>query len=271
MKNLVKKSMAPAFAAAFCFLAAGQAQAVSVSVFEVTDPHSLTQNAGIIGWLNDRGMVNDDPYKNVTILEDFEGKDADWYKRLNTGVGKFIAKGDPGTGSTSYNAKTGSNSSDPYFEVRDYDANGRYNVYPFHTGENYLDSADISNLSLNLNPGYKNIFFTVTDPGDVAGMTTSRGVVKVDGAPNEVGFDAIGSGNANGSLWFVGIDGEGEDLTKITWSVKRDGDKYTNDGFGLDSFGTVSNSVPEPATALLLGAGLLPLMGFLRRKKEDEV
>ncbi|MCI5164300.1 MAG: PEP-CTERM sorting domain-containing protein [Candidatus Electrothrix sp. AX5] len=64
------------------------------------------------------------------------------------------------------------------------------------------------------------------------------------------------------------------ELTGITWAVNNryaPDSPYSNDGFGLDSFGTVSgHSVPEPATALLLGAGLLPLMGFLRRKKEEE-
>ncbi|MCI5164299.1 MAG: hypothetical protein D3917_20270 [Candidatus Electrothrix sp. AX5] len=185
MRNLVKKSMVPAFAAAFCFLAAGQAQAVSVSVFEVTDPHDLAANAGIIGWLNNQGMAND-PYNNVTILEDFEGQTPGWYESLPTGVGSFTAEGNPGTGGTSYNSVTGNDSPDPHFQVRDFDANGRYNVYPFHTGTNYLDSADITELSLNLNPGYNNIFFTITDPNDVRGVTTTAGHTNYDSQIGDV-------------------------------------------------------------------------------------
>ncbi|CAK8721309.1 hypothetical protein GMJAKD_10510 [Candidatus Electrothrix aarhusensis] len=265
MKNIVKKSMVPVFAAAFCVLAAGQAQAVSVNVFQV-DRSNLTPggNPEIMSWLNDRGMANNQG--NVTILEDFEGQNPDWYQNLGpTGVGTFTATGNPGTGSTSYNRASGSTSNDPYFEVRDYNANGRYNVFPVDGGTNYLDSADITELTLDLTPGLDNLFFTVTDASDIRAVTTTN----VGGVSGDINFR-----QRNGSLWFVGIDGEGEDLTTITWATNHvlTGNPYSNDGFGLDSFGTVSgHSVPEPATALLLGAGLLPLMGFLRRKKEDEV
>jgi len=273
MKNLVKKSMVPAFATALCVLAAGQAQAVSVNIFQITDPHSLAANAGIIGWLNAQGMAND-PFNNVTILEDFEGQDPGWYTDLSTDVGTFVATGDPGTGSTSYNANHNPGSSDPYFEVRDYDANGRYNVYPFHTGTNYLDSADITQLTLELyldesGKGLKNLFFTVTDPGDIGAITTTTGIALTSEIDSrELG--TIDSGSSDGSLWFVGVAVDEDEgyLAQIIWDVKKNnGTGFTDDGFGLDSLGTVN--VPEPATALLLGAGLIPLMGFLRRRKEE--
>jgi hypothetical protein len=269
MKNLVKKSMVPAFAAAFCFLAAGQAQAVSVDVFEVTADNA----AGIYGWFQSQGMGGD--LSNLTILEDFEGQATGWYEELDSmgspELGFFEATGEPGTGSTAYKGGP-----EARFEIRDYDANGRYNVYPFgDDGTNYLDSADITQLTLDLildesDEGFNNIFFTISDPGDVGAITTSTGTTTL----GIEGAGSITSGNQNGSLWFVGIavDEEVEGyLSRVTWDVtNNDGTVHTNDGYGLDSIGTV-NSVPEPATALLLGAGLLPLMGFLRRKKEDEV
>ncbi|MCI5163503.1 MAG: PEP-CTERM sorting domain-containing protein [Candidatus Electrothrix sp. AX5] len=265
MKNIVKKSMVPVFAAAFCVLAAGQAQAVSVNVFQVDlsgssyDDH-IDNNSAIMTWFASQGM---NTLSDVNILEDFEGQNPYWYQKSEpTGVGTFTATGNPGTGSTSYNSVTGNDSPDPHFRVRNFDANGRYNVFPIDGGTNYLDSADITELTLVLTPGLDNLFFTVTDASDIRAVTTTN----VGGVSGDINFR-----QRNGSLWFVGIDGEGEDLTTITWATNHvlTGNPYSNDGFGLDSFGTV-NSVPEPATALLLGAGLLPLMGFLRRKKEED-
>jgi len=257
--------MVPAFAAALCVLAAGQAQAVSVDVFEVTADNA----AGIYGWFQSQGMGGD--LSNLTILEDFEGQATGWYEELDSmgspELGFFEATGEPGTGSTAYKGGP-----EARFEIRDYDANGRYNVYPFgDDGTNYLDSADITQLTLNLlldedDKGFENIFFTVSDPGDVGAITTTTGMTTFGNS----GVGDILSGNTNGSLWFVGVavEEEGEYLSRITWDVTKNGTGYTNDGYGLDSIGTV-NRVPEPATALLLGAGLIPLMGFLRRRKEE--
>ncbi|MCI5166474.1 MAG: PEP-CTERM sorting domain-containing protein [Candidatus Electrothrix sp. GM3_4] len=257
MKNLTK-NIVPAFAAACLILAAGQAQAVSVSIYSGNDI------SGIQSWFSSQGATS---LSDITILEDFEGQTADWYDTLDSpDLGLFTATGEPGTGSTAYRGPDGA-----HFEIRDYDANGRYNVYPLgDDGTNYLDSADITELSLQLyldedDQGLANLFFTMTDPGDVRGITTINGQT-IEGTQN---LDDILNSQHNGSLFFVGIDGQGEDLTNVTWAVNRsNGDVHTNDGFGVDSIGTVN--VPEPATALLLGAGLLPLMGFLRRKKEED-
>jgi len=271
MKNLVKKSMVPAFASALLILAAGQAQAVSVSVLNTVD--------AVDNWFTSRGAASIDAdslydymglraSSTVDMLENFESVTEGWYATLGTGnVGTFTATGEPGTGSSAYTGGP-----EPRFEIRDYDANGRENVYPWGIGDNYLDSADVSEITWNLKdaaPDYGNLFFTLTDPSDVGALTT------VGTSFEFFGGSAAGSieDQLNGSLWFVGVDGQGEILEKITLATTyaASGNAHTNDGFGIDSIGTVRQSVPEPATALLLGAGLLPLMGFLRRKKEDEM
>ncbi|MCI5166512.1 MAG: PEP-CTERM sorting domain-containing protein [Candidatus Electrothrix sp. GM3_4] len=236
VKNLAKKSLVPAFASALLILAAGQAQAV-LSI-------NITAGGG-----TGPGVM----------LEDFEDVAAGWYQNLATDVGTFTAVGAPGTGGTSYNAVdpygTGP-STDPWFQIRDFDDNGRFNTTD--PGEKYLDSADITGLSLNLNPGYDYISFLITDPGDVQGITTLGGHTNFSDL-----FAGIMPPLDNGSIFRVEISDNEFALTGLTFAVNN-----THDGFGVDDFTT---AVPEPATALLLGAGLLPLMGFLRRKKEDEM
>jgi hypothetical protein len=272
-RNTAKKHMALvlASASALFIFGSGEAQALQISLINSTD------HVSIANWFSERGGVG-----NAHVLEDFEGVDLQgtpsdgygdtrWYNSYTSdNLGTFHVTNNtlPGTGSSSYATKTGNDGT--MFEIRDYDADGRFNVWPWETGEQYLDSADISKLKLNLNDdAFTNLFFAVTDPGDIAAVTR-LGVQKTNPGLQKGGM-TIPDDQPNGSLWFVGIDaGAGDYLTSITLTTKVDGEFYTDDGYGVDGFGTMK-SVPEPATALLLGAGLLPLMGFLRRKKEDEV
>lgn len=266
MKNLVKKSMVPAFASALLILAAGQAQAVSVSVLDSVD--------AVDNWFTSRGAASISAgslydymglraSSTVDMLENFESVTEGWYATLGTGnVGTFTATGEAGTGATAHGGGVA------LFEIRDDGQAGRENVYPWGIGDNYLDSADVSEITWTLpSHEYENIFFTLMDPSDVGARSVAGTNVGGSGATGYI------DNQLNGSLWFVGVDGEGVDLSTITLATiyAASGNAHTGDGFGLDSIGTVRQSVPEPATALLLGAGLLPLMGFLRRKKEDEM
>jgi hypothetical protein len=244
MKYLTKKSVMAACSLAFLGFAAGQAQALSVEVYQVG-----TEDALIDAWLG----------SDYTIVEDFEDSELGWYQSLLTDVGEFTITDNtlPGTGSTSYLQREGGEGA--YFEVRDNGISGRFD------GTKYLDSADITELTLNVEGDFNNLFFYLSDPSDIHALTLTSGET-VSGAP----FAAeLNYPKPDGSKWFIGIDvGNNDTIASITWTTTLDESPYTNDGYGLDDFGT--KSVPEPATALLIGAGLLPLVGLRRRKKRNK-
>jgi len=248
MKNNIKKHLAFAGAA---LLAAGittQAQALTVDVFNVS-----TQEAEIDAWINSLGG-------QTTVLEDFENLSTGWYQSLATGIGTFSITDNTlaGTGSSSYDRKVEEDGA--WFEVRDYDANGRYNTTD--PGSQYLDSADITELSLNVTDNtLNNLFFFMTDPSDVRATTTaSTGGIS----------DTVDYRQSNGSLWFIGIDAGDDFISEIIWSVNHwdTGNAYTNDGFGLDDFSTVS-AVPLPGAVWLFGSVLAGFVGFKRFKKKS--
>lgn len=249
MKNLAINSKVLVLFSAFFIFLSGQALAVSVSIYSVS-----SEQAAINNWIASLGTT--------TIIEDFEGITPGWYQNLSTDIGEFHITQDTlaGTGGTSYENKTGNEGT--YFEVRDYNADGRKNFT--NGGANYIDTADITELSLEVDGEYTNLFFYMSDPSDVRAMTTTSTVTTVGPGAGNINYK-----QSNGSLWFVGINTEVDDeyISTITWNASVNGQAFTDDGFGLDDFGTV----PEPSTALLLGAGLLPLVGFLRRKKKEQM
>lgn len=224
-----------------------QAQALSISVYNVT-----TQQGLINTWITNLGGQK-------TIIEDFESETKGWYgeDELVTNVGTFGLTDNslPGTGTSSYKSKTGGTGT--FFELRDYNADGRFNTTP--DGHNYLDSADITELSLSLITNtYNNLFFYMTDPSDVKAKTTTT---------VSTTSESINYKQNNGSLWFVGIDAGDDYISQIIWSTTYGDSGYTNDGFGLDDFGKVA-PVPEPATTLLIGIGIAGLTGIARRKRK---
>lgn len=240
----------------FFFLLAGSAHALSIDVFEVTG----TDDAGIQDWVGARGNV-------VTVIEDFEDVGVGWYNYLDTAVGSFGLNDDSraGRGATSH---PDSDDGTIKFEVRDTPHYGRFNTTP-EGGSNYLDSADISSFTLMVKENsFHNLFFFMTDPGDVEAFTDTEAG---DGTGNSVNY-TIPDGQDDASLWFVGIDaGEGF-ITSIKWTawLDEDGTEFSdNDGFGLDGFTTVA--VPEPAITLLLAFGLAGVVFFARRRSYFQI
>lgn len=223
-------------------LGASSAFALSISVYD-----SASQQADINNWISNQGG-------QVTVLEDFEGETAGWHKNLATGAGTFTAGGNKGLGATSYNANN-PNSADSYFSIQDREE-GWYGRFSTNDGSKWLDSGDITELSLsNIVPGLKNLFFYIQDPSDVSATTT----ISVNDDYNFQFFPK----QTNGKSYFIGITLEDYEMfSQIKWTTSN-----ANDGFGLDSFSTVS-PVPEPATFILFGLGVAGMIGFRLSKKK---
>lgn len=216
----------------------GNGFALTISAIQSSDTSSISD------WISGLGG-------NVVVLEDFENETTGWYESLVTSVGTFTAGGESGLGATSYNASNDPDSGEPWFSIRDQAWYGRGNTTTTDNASQYLDSGDITELSLDIddNLDIYNLFFFLQDPSDVRARTT------VESESVEYDF----SGLSNGSLWFIGIQSDNV-LSSITWSTSN-----RNDGYGLDDFSTVA-PVPEPATMLLLGVGLVGLAGVGRKK-----
>jgi hypothetical protein len=233
MKKLTHSIVPLALFAFVCIGAPQSANALSIDIFNVN-----TQSTQINNWISGIGG-------SASVVEDFESSTPGWYSELATAVGTFSSAGaKAGTGTTA-------NKSETTFQIRDFDSNGRFNTTP-NDGTNYLDSADITRITLDVKPNtFTNLFFYMTDPGDVgATTTTSSGLSSA----------FIPSGQTNGSGWFIGINSGNEYISQIVWDVSN-----TNDGIALDGFSAVA--VPEPMTLFLLGSGLLGL-GIYRRSRK---
>lgn len=195
-------------------------------------------------------------------LENFESYPAasasdgsGWDQTLATSVGTFHAKGTEGTGNSAYSGTGG-----PKFSIQGNGPSwGRENVTP--GGDQWLDSGDISKLILDdIDGSLTNLFFYMSDPSDM-GATTK---LKASTTSTDWVLGKTWDEQNNGSLWFVGVKMDlGESLQSLKWTTSN-----TDDGYGLDDFGTSAPApVPEPATMLLFGTGLVGLAGVTRRRK----
>lgn len=204
------------------------------------------------------------------IIEDFEdGPTGGVGASFATGVGTFLAAGN-GTGGSCIKPGGANNATCDELHVLSNSTtpfSGRFDT-TFGPGGHWLDSNDMTNLSLdltasflNLAGGLSNLFFFITDIEDVGGQLT---VTANDGSTTTTNFAGVANAKLpNGTLYFVNISSVAG-IKSISFANTSSGD-----GYGLDDFGTMALDdvgVPEPGTYGLVGLALAGL-GFLRRRK----
>jgi hypothetical protein len=222
---------------------AGSASATTITIMpESTVAGGLAdRNAWILSTLG--------PNWNPVMLETFESFGYGPYNSLSTGAGTFSVMpgsqaGDPAqTNGTKTDQFTILNSSDTPFS-------GRFNTTS--GGRNWLDSNDITQLKLTTSQSM--LFFFITDVNDCGGILT----IKTADETSSSGF-ATGASAHDGNLYFVGINSS-HPIGSVQWV-----DNSTNDGFGLDDFGTSVDppppppAVPEPSSLAFVAAALIAI------------
>ena len=196
---------------------------------------------------------------NADILETFEGftaSDQTGYSSLSTGVGTFSVT--PGSQPGSPTQSNGTKKDQfTILDSADTPFSGRYNTTP--GGNNWLDSNDITGIQLSTS--LDTLVFMITDVNDCGGtltIKTADGTTSSAFAPYPTAKD--------GNLYFVAITS-----SSPIGSVKFLNNS-TNDGFGLDDFGTVVDPppppapTPEPGTLSIAAIGLISIALFRKYK-----
>lgn len=247
------ESRLAAVAAAFVLTATAAQAAPIVTITELsgaTQTDRLAQKATVLASLG-----------AYTILEDFEGFTASasptsGYTTLVTGAGTFSRASGWSNGASSGACikDAGACSELHVLNAATTPFSGRFNTTPGLAARegNWLDSNDIDGIRLDLTPSRTNLFFFLTDVSDQGGTLTVKGS---DGTWYQ---QAITPTRADGALFFVHLS-QFTGLSSVEFRNSR-----TGDGWGIDDIGT--QSVPEPAELMLLGAALLGVSTRLRRR-----